>query len=127
MTDTAPAAVEYLYSIHDPNWDGLFTGYEILHWPITKKTAKQVHVRDEYGRTCIFNRQQLEADGYVWARRWYTTLWLTEPEVNAAPKQPTLAELKAAMADSHPDRGGTSEAFIAARDRYETARSRAGR
>jgi hypothetical protein len=33
-----------------------------------------------------------------------------------------LAQLKAEMAASHPDRGGTSAAFIAARQRYVAAR-----
>lgn len=35
---------------------------------------------------------------------------------------PDLKVLKQAMADAHPDRGGTSEAFIAARERYVTAK-----
>ncbi|WP_042389674.1 hypothetical protein [Streptacidiphilus melanogenes] len=127
MNEPMPATIECLYSVHDPNWDDIFTGYEILRWPITKKTAKQVHVRDEYGKTSIFNRQQLEADGYVWSPRWHTTLWLKEPAVATSAKKPTLSELKQAMADAHPDRGGSDEAFIAARQKYETARRRAGR
>jgi hypothetical protein len=32
-----------------------------------------------------------------------------------------LRALRKAMADAHPDRGGTAEAFIAARGRYERA------
>jgi hypothetical protein len=34
----------------------------------------------------------------------------------------SLPELKQAMADAHPDRGGTDEAFIAARQRYQKAK-----
>jgi hypothetical protein len=38
------------------------------------------------------------------------------------PQPSLLSELKAAMAAAHPDRGGSSEAFIAARARYVAAR-----
>ncbi|MBH0245845.1 hypothetical protein I3W98_28000, partial [Streptomyces cavourensis] len=50
-------------------------------------------------------------------------LHLNPPEIPSQPKPPSLAELKAAMAAAHPDRGGTDEAFIAARVRYERART----
>lgn len=36
-----------------------------------------------------------------------------------------LRELKLAMANSHPDRGGSSERFIKARERYLAAKRRA--
>lgn len=36
-------------------------------------------------------------------------------------REPELKQLRMAMADAHPDRGGTSEAFIAARERYKRA------
>ena len=39
----------------------------------------------------------------------------------AAPKAPPIKELRRAMADAHPDRGGTPEQFIQARHRYQTA------
>jgi hypothetical protein len=39
----------------------------------------------------------------------------------AAPQAPSIKELRRAMADSHPDRGGTAEQFIQARRRYQTA------
>jgi hypothetical protein len=38
------------------------------------------------------------------------------------PQSSLLSELKAAMAAAHPDRGGSNEAFIAARVRYVAAR-----
>jgi hypothetical protein len=38
-----------------------------------------------------------------------------------------LRQLKAEMAAAHPDHGGTSEAFIAARQRYVDAKRSAGR
>ena len=39
----------------------------------------------------------------------------------AAPQAPCIKELRRAMADAHPDRGGTAEQFIQARRRYQTA------
>jgi hypothetical protein len=38
----------------------------------------------------------------------------------AAPQAPLIKELRRAMADAHPDRGGTAEQFIQARRRYQT-------
>jgi hypothetical protein len=39
----------------------------------------------------------------------------------AARQAPPIVKLRHAMADAHPDRGGTAEQFIEARRRYETA------
>jgi hypothetical protein len=39
----------------------------------------------------------------------------------AAPQAPLIKQLRRAMADAHPDRGGTAEQFIQARRRYQTA------
>jgi len=39
----------------------------------------------------------------------------------AAPQAPAIKELRRAMADAHPDRGGTAEQFIQAHHRYQTA------
>ena len=39
----------------------------------------------------------------------------------AAPRARLIKELRRAMADAHPDRGGTTEQFIQARRRYQTA------
>ena len=39
----------------------------------------------------------------------------------AARQAPPIKELRRAMADAHPDRGGTAEQFIEARRRYQTA------
>jgi len=39
----------------------------------------------------------------------------------ATPQAPLIKELRRAMADAHPDRGGTAEQFIQARRRYQTA------
>jgi hypothetical protein len=39
----------------------------------------------------------------------------------AAREPPPIKELRRAMADAHPDRGGTADQFIQARRRYQTA------
>jgi hypothetical protein len=39
----------------------------------------------------------------------------------AAPDAPLIKDLRRAMADAHPDRGGTAEQFIEARRRYQMA------
>jgi hypothetical protein len=39
----------------------------------------------------------------------------------AAPQAPLVKELRRAMADAHPDRGGTAEQFIQASRRYQAA------
>jgi hypothetical protein len=39
----------------------------------------------------------------------------------ASPRAPLINELRRAMADAHPDRGGTTEQFIQARRRYQMA------
>jgi hypothetical protein len=41
--------------------------------------------------------------------------------IAAAREAPTIKELRRAMADADPDRGGTADQFIEARRRYETA------
>lgn len=64
---------------------------------------------------------------------YYAEVWLTEEayaayQAAAAAKAEdsgkTLAELKRAMVEAHPDKGGTNEAFIAARKAYEAVRIR---
>ena len=44
-----------------------------------------------------------------------------EPAKKAAPQEDLIKRLRRAMADAHPDRGGTAEQFIQARRRYQTA------
>jgi hypothetical protein len=47
--------------------------------------------------------------------------WERERECKRKERGPELRRLRLAMADAHPDRGGTDEEFIAARERYERA------
>ena len=64
------------------------------------------------GRLFFATREAAEADLYRRER---------ERAGQAARPAPRIKELRRAMADTHPDRGGTAEQFIEARRRYETA------
>lgn len=123
MTDLA--ATEYLYELWDANWDdGPLGNYQILAHPITRKTAKRIYFTRGGSRPAFVDRQRIEADGEIFYRPIARTLYLRPPEIPHQPKPPSLPELRKAMADAHPDRGGTDEAFIAARQRYERARAK---
>lgn len=120
--DIAPT--EFLYELWDANWDdGPMGNWQILAHPIEKKTAKRIYFTYLNGRTGFVDRQEIETNGEVYHGYTMRRLHLTPPEIPSRPKPPSLPELRKAMADSHPDRGGTDEAFIAARTRYEQARA----
>ncbi|MFE2556657.1 hypothetical protein ACFXGT_11565 [Streptomyces sp. NPDC059352] len=124
MTEPAPPApVEYLYELWDANWDdGPLGNYQILRHKITKKTPKRIYFTYGSGRTGYVDRQQIEADGEIHHGYTLRRLHLAPPEIPDHTRKPSLPELRKAMADAHPDRGGTDEAFIAARKRYADAR-----
>ncbi len=137
-TPASLGTVEYLYGTR-VEWpeDGPEIR-ETVPFRVTRKTAKRVYyVRQQYrgGRETIgfVDRDALERDGEVTRRsghwweedsRLFATLDAAEEYIGIgrhAPKAPDLAQMKQEMADAHPDRGGTAEEFIAARDRYERA------
>jgi hypothetical protein len=125
MTTTDPAPSEFLYELWDANWDdGPLGNYQIHRHPITKKTSKRIYFTLTGGQSGFVNRQRIEAVGEIYHVRLVCRLYLTPPEIPTRPKPPSLPELRKAMAAAHPDRGGSDEAFIAARQRYETARTR---
>jgi hypothetical protein len=70
------------------------------------------------GRLFFATREAAEADLYRGE---------CERAEQAVPEAPPLRELRRAMADAHPDRGGTAEQFIQARCRYQTALRHASR
>jgi hypothetical protein len=123
---SAPATTEFLYELWDANWDdGPLGNYQILAHPITKKTAKRIYFTYLNGRSGFVDRQRIEADGEVCHGYTLRRLHLAPPEIPSRPKSPSLSELRKAMAAAHPDRGGTNTEFIAARARYERARTKA--
>lgn len=119
---TTPAPAEFLYELWDANWDdGAYGNYQVLAHQITKKTAKRIYFTYLNGRTGFVDRQRIEADGEIYHGYTMRRLHLTPPEIPYRPEPPSLPELRKAMADAHPDRGGTDAEFIAARQRYERA------
>ena len=131
MTQPSPAdelrAAEFLYELWDANWDdGPLGNYQILQHPITRKTPKRIYFTLRTGQTGYVDRQRIEADGEIYHGQTYRRLHLTPPEIPKPPRKPSLPELRKAMADAHPDRGGTDAEFIAARERYERARAITG-
>ncbi|MFI9244189.1 hypothetical protein ACIGXF_16725 [Streptomyces sp. NPDC053086] len=121
--------IEYLYAIEAEGYDGNDDWHptRVVQFQVTKKTPKRIYYRTRDGRPERFvDRLALERDGQVVRRSagWWEPdlrVYLNPPVIEQA--QPaSLAELKAVMAAAHPDRGGTDEAFIAARARYEAAR-----
>jgi hypothetical protein len=68
------------------------------------------------GGTVFATREAAEADLYAHQR---------EQERKRAEAEPELKRLRMEMADAHPDRGGTNEGFMAARQRYKEALRRA--
>jgi hypothetical protein len=94
------------------------------------------HIRDTtFAEIGFVDRQKLEAEGHAYnrGRHWSASDWhlyaslealLADHGRNREPETPPddLRRLKAEMAAAHPDRGGSSQEFIAARARYVTAR-----
>jgi hypothetical protein len=123
MTSTTPAATEFLYELWDANWDdGPVGNWQILAHPITKKTTKRIYFEYLNGRKGFVDRQKIETDGEIYHGYTLRRLHLSLPEIPHQLESTPLAELKQAMADAHPDRGGTDATFIAARTRYERAK-----
>lgn len=117
--------IEYLYELWDANWDdGPLGNYQILRHEITRKTPKRIYFTYGNGRSGFVDRQRIEADGEIYHGYTLRRLHLAPPEIPTQAKPPSLPELRRAMADAHPDRGGSDEAFIAAQQRYEAARAR---
>ena len=135
MTQTVASevvATEFLYGIEAEHGSGPgWTPTRVVQFRITKKTPRRIYYlphewRDEQR---FVDRAALERDGQVTRKSggWWEsdlTVYLKPPTLTET-QQPDLAELKAAMASAHPDRGGSDEAFIAARQRYERAREAA--
>jgi len=135
MTELKPAtraSVECLYGIQAGRYDANddWQPAHVVAFPITRKTSRRIYYDSRRWGTRplirFIDRQQIETNGRAVRRSagWYEP----DRELHAAPPtveqvaQPDLSELKAEMAAAHPDRGGSDEAFIAARERYEQAR-----
>jgi hypothetical protein len=116
--------------------------------PIVKKTAKLIYYtsnswdrREAVVSPGCISREQFETAGVILipghrhrrgpaGRLFFASREAAEAALSrgereraerAAPHAPPIRELRRAMADAHPDRGGSAEQFIEARRRYETA------
>lgn len=131
---TGAAPVEYLYAVVAAHYDGNddWVPAAVAAFRITRRTAKRVYyVRREHGDDVVIgcvDRLALERDGEVYSRGaggWWAPdfhLFAAPPVLEPArPEPPDVRGLKAAMRAAHPDMGGSDEAFIAARERYERA------
>lgn len=150
-SDTVDAKpVEYLYGCSSYQDDMGEWVENLYRFRIIKKTAKRVFYFDEEeyidlhgdfvgirnrhdGNPRFIDRQKLEEKGVVengghWCRRdgilWASLEGMLAARVRTSDGVIDIRDLKAAMAAAHPDHGGTSEKFIAARRTYIEARRR---
>ncbi|MEU8688842.1 hypothetical protein [Streptomyces sp. NPDC048665] len=122
---TPPAnPIGYLYAVEPGRYDLddlTWIPGKVVSFPITRTTARRVYYLRPRGpfewEPGYVDRQELERHGTVRGARWLQ-LFAEAPEIPKPKSTPGLKELKGAMAAAHPDRGGTDEAFIAARERY---------
>lgn len=143
-----PDPAGYLYAIEPGRYrldDETWIPAKVVQFPITKKTPKRIYyLRPRFlylpgpdWQPGYIDRQELEAHGSVRVPYWHL-LFAEPPELPperkartgrrpTSPPPSDLKALKAAMADAHPDRGGTNEAFIAAHERYLRAKTRTPR
>jgi hypothetical protein len=78
----------------------------------SRTTSTSVSAWYHRGGTVYATREAAEEYLYAWER---------EQERKREEAGPELRRLRMAMAEAHPDRGGTNEGFIAARKAYEQA------
>ena len=149
--DTSDARpTEYLFAESQGYYDDGRSYYHVYAFPIVRKTTKRIYYRracfewlpeisapdvSAFKRTFdddigFADREELERTGESKKHggSWSSVLrddyhlFLRPPQPpQTEPDLPDLAELKTAMAAAHPDRGGTSAAFIEARKAYEAA------
>ncbi|MFB7555348.1 hypothetical protein [Streptomyces brevispora] len=143
-TQPPPNPIGWLYAIEPGRWaldDRTWIDGQVVQFPITKKTARRIYYLRPRGpftngpdwEPGYVDRQELERHGHARVPDWFMVFAeppelpetrLLHPQQHHAAPAPDLKALKAAMAAAHPDRGGNSEAFIAARQRYVQARDR---
>jgi hypothetical protein len=131
--DTSDAsAVEYLYARGNKFQILKKTKQRIYYsrkpLPLEEQADGGVHDPTDYG-TAFIDRQKIEQEGEIWSHKfagWWEAdcrLYLKPPAPRADTEAlPDLTRLKAEMAAAHPDRGGSSTAFVEARSRYVAAR-----
>jgi hypothetical protein len=137
----APAAIDYIYAAYISSWIDDMTGDHdraVIPVRVIRRTAKRIYyVRPErFARrpaaTGYIDRLAFERDGEIRTRHYYSCdyhLFAIKSAAEdyvfpSAATAPSLRELRMAMADAHPDRGGSREEFETARARYLRAKDR---
>jgi hypothetical protein len=125
--------VEWLYGVSGGGED---LRPEVVAFQVTRKTARRVYYvrrRHPGGDADIgyVSRQALDDGREAYNRSagwWSADFHLTVARPDLTPGRPAspdaaseLRRLRREMGDAHPDRGGTAEAFMAARARYKMA------
>lgn len=134
----------HLYYQWDRCWDGCWdvidgevrfvgdlpghTCSEIREMVVTRTTAKRIYFIDNGNRydpvERFVVRAAIEPTGSVYHREVRKILHLTSPNLHRYDKPvESLADLRKAAADLHPDRGGDPAEFRAAYDRYARAKA----
>ena len=90
------------------------------HIPVTAVTDTHIHFY-AFGAERRVSHAAIRATGSVRLDELDLTLALSPTPV----PEPSLAQLRRAAADAHPDRGGSAGAFMAAHARYVEAKRRA--
>lgn len=135
---SAPVAVEFLYGIEPGRYDGNddWQPAHVVAFRITKRTARRIYydanlLNGQHVQIRFTDRQAIEEKGEVVRKsgHWWEpdlTVYAQPPQIWPPHRDVDVARLKAEMAAAHPDRGGTDAEFIAARQRYEQARTSGG-
>lgn len=135
------AAIDYIYAAYISSWiDDMTYDHDraVIPARVLKRTARRIYYARpaRFGRPSEANgyidRLAFERDGEIRTRHYYdydyrlfASKAAAEDYAFPAPfAGPDLRELRMAMADAHPDRGGSREDFEAARARYLRAKER---
>jgi len=146
MTELATAsnvaAIDYIYAAYISSWiDDMTYDYHraVIPARVIRRTAKRIYYArpERFGRPPRANgyidRLAFDRDGEIRTRHYHEYdyhLFASKAAAEdyvfpPADAGPDLRELRMAMADAHPDRGGTREQFAAARERYLRAKAAA--
>lgn len=136
MTDLNPA--DFIYGAFVSSWVDDETGdhnRQVYPFQVIKRTPKFIYYMGPYKHRRRIDREAFERDGSIATRRYWEHdhhlfARYEDAERDIAPFEPgapDVRQLRREMADAHPDAGGSAEAFIAARERYERGRAQAER
>jgi len=136
MSDISPT--DFIYGAFVSSWVDDETGdhaRRVYPFRVIKRTPKFIYYEGPYERRRRIDREAFERDGSIatrhyWEHDHYLFAKFEDAEQDIAPAEPNtpdIRHLRREMAAAHPDAGGSNEAFIAARERYERARAQADR